>query len=174
MHTYFFLRKSSFIRTVLPSENCVHERKCWDDVLFINCQVNFVVKFNTCAYDIPAFYFRQCQFKKNRQIFFLNIHNAQVGPCLIKRRSILLKNNGKFTIVYVSILRKRSTAYIICQLLSPNLCYWVDDYWLETDLRHRIPARYQPFSDNTHVCKVYSDWLIKSWVQHSKSCARDK
>ena len=104
----------------------------------------------------------------------LNIHNARVGPCLIKRRSILLKNNGKFAIVYVSTLRKRSTADIICKLSSPNLCYWVNDYWLETDLRHRIPARYQPFSDNTHVCKVYSDWLIKSWVQHSKSCARDK
>jgi len=62
---------------------------------------------------------------------------------------------------------KRCTAYLVCQLSSPNLCYWVDDYWLETDLRHSIPARYQPFSNNIHVCKVYSDWLIKSCARYS-------
>ena len=67
---------------------------------------------------------------------------------------------------------KTSTVYLISQLSLPILFYWVDDYCLETDLRHRIPARYQPFSNNFHVCKVYSDWLITSCARHSKSCAR--
>ena len=108
--------------------------------------------------------------------FFLNTHTATVGPCLIKRRpQTVVYFIKKYMSIYhclCAYIRKNKHGLPYTQLSLPILFYWVDDYCLETDLRHRIPARYQPFSNNVHVCKVYSDWLITSCARHSKSCAR--